>query len=52
MTRDLRRAHRVCWWVLPPLLAVLVGAAWIARGRAERALERGLVSPSEHEGAR
>lgn len=38
MTRDLRKTHRLMWWVLPPLLVLLLWAATTSRLRAERAL--------------
>lgn len=50
MTRDLRRLHRVAWWILPVLLGVLVAAAVVVRARAARALTPS--SPDRVEGAR
>lgn len=38
MTRDLRRAHRLAWLVIPIALAVLLLAADAARQRTARAL--------------
>lgn len=38
MTRDLRRLHRVAWWILPVLLTVLLTAAVVVRVHAARAL--------------
>lgn len=38
MTRDLRRAHRVVWWLLPLLMAGLLLSAWMVRESATRSL--------------
>jgi hypothetical protein len=38
MTHDLRRAHRIVWWFLPPLLALLLFAAMAVQRQSARAL--------------
>ena len=47
MTRDLRRHHRVMWFVLPVLLVVLWAAAAMTRARAERALAGSVPETAE-----